>query len=227
MHWKRWKKGRPINGEQPRACASCGNEFTPHPKQPHATCCSRKCANSAQYAKRKVASPSRACEKCGELFAPLNLGARFCSQVRSNRWNTESRAREKTCADCGETFLTSALGRQHKTCQACSYERRLKRVRAKNKIRRYLKRGALGPAHSARDWERMLRRHCGLCAYCGMRKAVHRDHVIPISRGGRNSVGNILPACQRCNLAKGSMTIAEWKRAVRHKCVAGNLSQVI
>ncbi|HAT1242480.1 TPA: HNH endonuclease [Corynebacterium striatum] len=43
------------------------------------------------------------------------------------------------------------------------------------------------------------------------------DHVVPLSRGGKNTIGNALPACQSCNSSKHSKLLAEWKyiKAVR------------
>ena len=45
------------------------------------------------------------------------------------------------------------------------------------------------------------------CQYCGDQFRTHEltfDHVIPRSRGGKTSWGNIVTACQECNLQKGS-----------------------
>ncbi len=45
------------------------------------------------------------------------------------------------------------------------------------------------------------------CQYCGQRHRAEDltfDHVVPRSRGGLTSWANILTACTRCNLAKGS-----------------------
>jgi 5-methylcytosine-specific restriction endonuclease McrA len=47
------------------------------------------------------------------------------------------------------------------------------------------------------------------CAYCDA-PAEHLDHVTPISRGGRDVLRNVLPACANCNLAKTDLTLAEW-----------------
>jgi 5-methylcytosine-specific restriction endonuclease McrA len=41
------------------------------------------------------------------------------------------------------------------------------------------------------------------CAYCGRRKPLTQDHVVPISKGGAHTAGNIVPACQSCNSSKG------------------------
>lgn len=48
------------------------------------------------------------------------------------------------------------------------------------------------------------------CFYCGA-TAKHLDHVVPISRGGSHSIGNLVPACASCNLLKSDKTITEWK----------------
>ena len=45
------------------------------------------------------------------------------------------------------------------------------------------------------------------CQYCADTFPTHEltfDHVVPRSRGGRTSWGNIVTACNRCNLRKGS-----------------------
>ncbi len=49
------------------------------------------------------------------------------------------------------------------------------------------------------------------CQYCGRhrrelrhRESLTRDHLVPLSRGGDNSWGNVITACSRCNLKKGN-----------------------
>lgn len=57
------------------------------------------------------------------------------------------------------------------------------------------------PALFARD------RH--LCLYCGehfTRGELTRDHVMPVSRGGRDEWENVVSACLACNLKKGNRT---------------------
>ena len=48
------------------------------------------------------------------------------------------------------------------------------------------------------------------CIYCGA-KSEHIDHVIPLTRGGRHSIGNLVAACARCNISKNNKFIVEWK----------------
>jgi 5-methylcytosine-specific restriction endonuclease McrA len=49
------------------------------------------------------------------------------------------------------------------------------------------------------------------CFYCG-KMADHIDHIIPVSRGGRHSIGNLTGACAPCNLSKGSKFLMEWRK---------------
>jgi hypothetical protein len=44
----------------------------------------------------------------------------------------------------------------------------------------------------------------GRCRQCGSTNQLHFDHVIPISRGGANTVANIQLLCGVCNRAKGA-----------------------
>jgi 5-methylcytosine-specific restriction endonuclease McrA len=48
-----------------------------------------------------------------------------------------------------------------------------------------------------------------LCLYCGesfQRGHLTRDHVLPLSKGGRDSWENVVTACLACNLRKGNHT---------------------
>ena len=48
-----------------------------------------------------------------------------------------------------------------------------------------------------------------VCAYCGGKfptRELSHDHVIPVSRGGRNHWTNAVTACRACNTRKGNRT---------------------
>lgn len=65
---------------------------------------------------------------------------------------------------------------------------------------------------SRHDWERLLNRFEYRCAYCGVyTKAIQMDHVVPLSRGGRHAIGNVIPACASCNSSKKDKFLVEWR----------------
>lgn len=52
-----------------------------------------------------------------------------------------------------------------------------------------------------------------VCAYCGAAGDLHIEHVVPISKGGTHSIGNIVPSCPRCNYSKHAHEVESWYRA--------------
>ena len=58
----------------------------------------------------------------------------------------------------------------------------------------------------------LFRRDQHLCLYCGKdlpEKELTRDHVVPLSRGGRDIWMNVVTACRRCNQHKGNKMLEE------------------
>ena len=54
------------------------------------------------------------------------------------------------------------------------------------------------------------------CAYCGATdRPLQRDCVLPLSRGGRYTVQNIVPACRSCNASKSNDEVTGWMRRKR------------
>ena len=56
----------------------------------------------------------------------------------------------------------------------------------------------------------------GGCAYCGgADRALQRDCVLAISRGGRYTLDNVVPACGSCNAGKCNEEVTTWLRRKR------------
>ena len=56
-----------------------------------------------------------------------------------------------------------------------------------------------------------LRLYNNPCFYCGSFEQIQIDHVIPIARGGRHSIGNLVAACAKCNNHKRARFVMEWR----------------
>lgn len=54
------------------------------------------------------------------------------------------------------------------------------------------------------------------CAYCGATNGpLQRDCVMAISRGGRYTIDNVVPACGACNASKCNDEVTGWLRRKR------------
>jgi len=54
------------------------------------------------------------------------------------------------------------------------------------------------------------------CAYCGRDDgSLQRDCVLAISRGGRYTLENVVPACRSCNTSKCNDEVTGWLRRKR------------
>jgi len=54
----------------------------------------------------------------------------------------------------------------------------------------------------------------GICHYCGMKtasKELTLDHLVPVSRGGKSTKTNCVPACKSCNNKKKHLLPMEWE----------------
>jgi 5-methylcytosine-specific restriction endonuclease McrA len=65
------------------------------------------------------------------------------------------------------------------------------------------------------QWD-ALQQAWGGCAYCGVSDTpLQRDCVLPISRGGRYTLDNVVPACRSCNASKCNDEVTSWLRRRR------------
>ena len=66
-------------------------------------------------------------------------------------------------------------------------------------------------------WRRAIKEHFNCtCVYCGETYELSEltlDHVHPKTLGGEDITSNLVPACVKCNQAKGSNNWLSWMRA--------------
>lgn len=76
-----------------------------------------------------------------------------------------------------------------------------------------------GGSFSAKQWRELLASTGNRCLACGTAAAETKlgkltmDHVIPLSKGGSNTIDNIQPLCLPCNISKARRTIDYRRRA--------------
>jgi 5-methylcytosine-specific restriction endonuclease McrA len=57
--------------------------------------------------------------------------------------------------------------------------------------------------------KRIFKRDNNTCGYCGSQKNLTIDHIVPKSRGGKNTWENMITCCSRCNSVKDDRTPEE------------------
>lgn len=145
--------------------------------------------------------PSETFKEHGQLFRRCV----FCGVVKPitdfHRNGTDNKGRPEWRQDC-----------------KCCYNIRRKENRTKKKHSDFIggqkRRGEENPEFTHQEWKEALIFFGGECAYCGCtpRKGqrMTRDHLEPVSEGGRTIQSNIVPACQSCNSSKGAEDFKDW-----------------
>lgn len=121
---------------------------------------------------------------------------------------------------CYQREASSRSNKKH----GLSYDRRMKAIYEAG--RRARLRGAKG-SYTQTDIETIYEKQKGLCLYCRcvLDDSFHRDHKVPLSRGGTNYPRNIALTCGSCNLKKQNKTASEFKKLLGGYCNGGEERQ--
>lgn len=206
-----------------KTCTACGvdkalDEFYAHPsglygKTNHCKPCKRsydrqryeanKAARLAQMKDWRDANPDRVVELRHQYAA---------SQGRTYSPRVEKTPEERRAAKLAYAAQYREENRDLTRERIARWGRRNRdKVRDYSMRRRARLLSAEGD-HSHEDWLHMLRIWGFACAYCDSGDRLTKDHVVPLSRGGSNSIGNIVPACLSCNSSKRDRLLIEWRR---------------
>ena len=81
------------------------------------------------------------------------------------------------------------------------------------RIRKHRRRAKLkgsGGSFSVEEWHMLKAEYGNQCLSCQRKESdvqLHQDHIIPIDKGGSNTIDNIQPLCRECNSRKGTKII--------------------
>lgn len=207
--WHRKVNGRKRSDEYfTIVCIVCDAEH--RAARAEAKYCSTKCKgiHYSQTMRRK--SPLPAEHPVMLLIAEAKRAAteaRRKPKVQPFAWRT---ARECPACACWFTPLYTP------TAVCCSTRCQRKMSKRRRRAREH---------NTLNDWRwsdfmRVARKFEYRCAYCDAKPdQLEPDHVVPLSRGGADSIGNILPSCHNCNADKNAHTPGEWaaRRVARGK----------
>jgi len=177
----------------------------------------RRCVVSinAQWRKHLVQ-----CEQCGRNRTTNNGRCQHCIERLSSEslyrirravaeWLTRSQKKCKQCEQKAEWH--SPL------CLACAKRRDNQRAKASGHKARCRRHGS--DYRPGIKLKHVIARDGVCCHYCGVRTTRHIhnadtqaeiDHVIPISKGGRHVMENVVVSCRRCNNKKQDRIVTLW-----------------
>jgi hypothetical protein len=87
--------------------------------------------------------------------------------------------------------------------------------RCQRRVCRWRRKAAEANAYGSFTWTDFMRiafKFQFTCAYCGAKPPGQLDpeHVVPLTKGGANTVANLLPACRPCNADKRDILLEDW-----------------
>ena len=86
-----------------------------------------------------------------------------------------------------------------------------------HKSRRKAQKRASAGSYTAKQLQEQFQRQKGKCYWCKVKlgKTWHADHVIPLAKGGSNTIDNIVAACPTCNMRRKDKLPHEWPEGGR------------
>lgn len=126
----------------------------------------------------------------------------------------------KLHSKCMEVYSRSTRGKetQLKHKNTPKYKETLKRYlnsdngklnvkRAKYRRRIQIKENSV--PYTVENLQKLVNIFGNVCVYCGGQWD-SIDHVVPLSKGGKDALHNLVPACRKCNSSKNAKDISEW-----------------
>jgi 5-methylcytosine-specific restriction endonuclease McrA len=226
-----------------RSCGYCGADLTGRlPSVKYCTVAHKQAAIAMRAAEVKT------CGWCGVQFSGLAAGAKYC--CRQHMRNASSaKFRERNpgyyarYSRSPTRLAYNQANREQRLAAAREYGRKkykdpefklqrrqwwrdnLAKHLEYNRRRRARSKGNEAVSISDREWARLFARHNNKCAYCGGDGPLAKDHIIPVTRGGRHAIGNFVPCCVPCNSSKRNMLLVEWKYRGGYKWRLGLVQQ--
>lgn len=197
--------------------------------------CSDKCRSKVtrKYKPKK----SRKCDECSTFFESASKAARFCSkdcrtknyarpEVLAKIYQREKKkkypdgTRTHDCGWCGlpRTFVVgeSVVNAFHEEC-------REEATKAKNRIKSVKRIKGIQVARLSAD--QILEHFGSVCYLCKKdidaslprtsRYGLTIDHVVPLSKGGLDTMENLRPTHWICNILKSNKTLEEYRAESR------------
>lgn len=140
--------------------------------------------------------------------------AKYNQNHRAEACERDRRRRENNPEYAAEYYQEH---RERISAATAEYSRNNRENRRISDHRRRTRKLACGGSHTLVELVAQRAAQGDCCAYCGvdLSGSGHIEHMTPLSRGGSNSIGNIVWSCSTCNQRKNTKTAEEFMAATR------------
>lgn len=205
-----------IKNKRTQKCQYCNANFKRYEK---GTFCTFECSTNQKKKEKSLRGLMSTlenlsdCRHCGKRFFKTTHDKRFCTKRCSQKnlylRNKEKNKRIRKCEECYEEFMTTD-SRMRCCSKSCSNKRNWRNAYLTRRKRVQLN----GDVDSDISVEGIMKRDGTDCYLCGeeVDNEVHYtertyptiEHVIPISKGGTHTWGNVKLAHRHCNALKSN-----------------------
>ena len=194
-HWKRLYGTRT---KYPITCSTCGKAW--QSDRPTGRFCSDRCKGLAYSIEKRPAGRELVHVGPAHLVPPPPQPPRAEPKPTRKPYLFYS----GPCTWCGETFTDWQPRASH-----CSRRCSKKHGKTRRRAREFGATGSYTWAEVTRKWIDNGK----VCHYCHVETSlalIEPDHVVPLSKGGSNSIVNVVPCCRPCNSDKRDLLLDQW-----------------
>jgi len=150
------------------------------------------------------------CKTCVKAKLKVNYQKKRSIKLQIQRnWYTNNAEKSKEYSRLWRKNNPDKVKQYHTDYSNKNKEKESLRFREKSSRRRLQIKNNGVYKISPKDLKRLVTQPC---FHCSKTENQTLDHIIPISRGGTHSVGNLQTLCLQCNLSKATKTMMEWRK---------------
>lgn len=222
--------GKSLRYQCDTKCVRCrlGDDWIPcsqRPKQTEEETLAKRRQYRAAHSAQAVERSKKWRKENPERFAELVRQFRERNRDRINKLKRDSYPEDRDRLRANrKRYLSSEKGKATKRSYRINHKDRLNelaRIRAKlpeNRVKKLVsfhrrqatKRSNHRVSYTFEQVKQLEKKFNDQCAYCEKSGKLTLDHFVPVSKGGPDCLGNLVPACLSCNSAKGNRDTQVW-----------------
>jgi 5-methylcytosine-specific restriction endonuclease McrA len=186
-----------MDNHTTKRCAKCGTDF---PLSAFHKDVTQRIDRLARYCKVCVASYSgtRASAHVSEKRCPMCATTKPIADFHKNK--RSANGHHTYCKQCVQ-WMHSQNADTHRATASAYNKTYPERVVLYQRRARAKRSGAEG-SHTKAEWDALCAYYDYKCLACGKRKPLTVDHIVPLVKGGCDSIENLQPLCGSCNSRK-------------------------